>query len=300
LSRVELTRVSSPTEAAELQFLLVAAGIEAELGHDVDRPGEATIVLVDERQLDQARAILAEESGPAAEPRPSADLTGPHPGLYWVIGLLVVDFVIWWVMESRGGSESRAVLLRFGASHAPSVLRAGEWWRLLSAVFLHIGAQHLIANMATLLVFGPWVLRAWGPGRFYFIYLLTGVAGNAASLALAPSASVKAGASGAILGLLGALAGLRIRRLHQPGPPSRFKTWHVVAMVLAFYGFVVGVGPADHLAHLGGLICGAILAFVLPTRGQLRPGADRALDLTLGIASVALALAAGLLAYRVS
>jgi membrane associated rhomboid family serine protease len=115
------------------------------------------------------------------------------------------------------------------------------------------------------------------------------------SYALSPTVAVKAGASGAILGLLGVLAGTRIRQLWETALPSRFRAWHIVAMVVAFYGFAVGAGPSDHLAHLGGLACGCTLALALPTPGRLPPTADRALGLGLGLGSAAVTAAAAVL-----
>jgi rhomboid protease GluP len=249
---------------------------------------------VPSEQLVQARQILAEERGEAAPPveeRPAA-----RAGLYWVVGLALTTVLVWWVTEGQpGGSESVQVLLRFGASHRPRVTH-GQWWRLVTAIFLHIGLRHLLANIAALLVFGAAVLRAWGVGRFYLCYLLSGVGGNVLSLALSSTAAVKAGASGAILGLLGILAALRIRSVHAPG--QRLRPWHIVAMVVAFYGFVVGVGPADHLAHVGGLLTGAALGFVTPPPGRLAWRTDRALDVTAAVLALLIAAAAAVLAYR--
>jgi hypothetical protein len=104
----------------------------------------------------------------------------------------------------------REVLLRFGASR-PAHVRTGEWWRFATALFVHIGPRHLLGNMATLLVLGPALVAALGPWRFLVVYLASGVAGNALSYAVTPPDVVSAGASGAILGVLGALGGQRLR-----------------------------------------------------------------------------------------
>jgi membrane associated rhomboid family serine protease len=297
---VELVRLTSHRETEGLSFTLSAVGIENQVVASEARgngSGTEWAILVAEADLARARGVIAEEKGePAPQIREPERVMEP-PGTYWVVGLMVVNVLVWLTMEARGGSESYQTLLRFGAAQGQRLL-AGQWWRTVTAVFLHIGAKHLIANMGTLLVFGTLVLRSWGVGRSYFIYLLAGVAGNWLSFALSPGPAVKAGASGAILGLLGLLAGARIRRIRTPGPPSRFKTWHVAAAVLAFYGFVVGVGPADHLAHLGGLLAGAVLAFLVPPPGQLRPQADLAVAISLGGTALALTLLAGLLAHR--
>ena len=294
---VELTRVLRRKEAEGLVFTLQNVGIQTHIAPSRGNNGQSGlqwVISVRADKLDRAQKILEEEAVGLA---PVIPLPQKPPALYWAVGLVVLNVVVWIAMESHsGGSEAISTLSRFGASQAPLVL-GGAWWRLITAVFLHVGLKHLLGNMFTLSLFGPPVLRQWGVGRFYFMYLLTGVAGNLVSLALSPTRAFKAGASGAILGLLGVLAGARIRAIRSPGPPSRFKTWHIVAMIVAFYGFVVGVGPADHLAHLGGLLAGILFGLFMPDRVALLPRTDRLVSLACGALATGLALAAGLLQY---
>ena len=302
---VELIRYPARRPAEELQFVLRGGGVPSSLvrvGANGSGPYHAVLVPAD--RLDEARAILEEEGLGAARPAAAAAaeaLTPPPgaPGLHWVVGLIVINLLVWIAMEGSGGSERHDLLLRFGASHAPH-LREGQWWRTVSAVFIHIGLRHLLANMITLALLGPPVLRAWRVGRFTFMYLAAGLAGNWLSFALSPTIAVKAGASGAILGLLGVLAGTRIRAIRAPESSpgaSRFKVWHIIAMLVAFYGFVIGVGgTVDHLAHIGGLLAGCLLALVLPPPGRPRRG-ERALEWALGGVSLLLVTGAGLAAY---
>jgi membrane associated rhomboid family serine protease len=291
---VELTRVASAARADELCLLLQSLGIaavhETAVWHN-GGPQREWRVLVPAADLARAQRVLAEEPAPSpVEPRPEG-----RPGFFWVVGLIVANVCAWLALEGTGGSESRANLIRFGAAHGPSIL-AGAWWRTVTAVYLHIGALHLLGNMVSLAIFGPLALRRFGLGRGYFLYLTSGVAGNWLSLALTPSPGAKAGASGAILGLLGALAGRRLRELRHPTTPSRFKAWHVVAMLIAFYGFVVGTGHADHVAHLGGILGGAALALLLPPPGVLAPAPDRWLGAGLGGLALAVTGVAAVLA----
>jgi len=301
----ELARLSSRAQAEGLAFTLDAVGVACELC-EVASPGNGHgplwALLVEEAQLARAQQILHEEGVAAVPASPALPLAEPAPAprLYWLIGLMVALVAVFVALEGSGGSEQRSVLLRFGASHAPS-LRVGEAWRTVTAVFLHIGGQHLAANLGALLVLGWLALKAFGVGRFYFIFVVTGVAGNWISFLLDGGPAVKAGASGAILGLFGALAGARLRQLRQPTPgsPSRFKTWHVVATTLAFLAFVVGAGPADHAAHLGGLVAGALVGLLL-AGGSPGARAVRRVDvlgLALGGVAVALVGAAAALAY---
>ena len=303
---VELIRLRTRQEAEGLQFTLTSVGIQARLGSFFVSNGERVLlwrVTVPQAQLEEAQKVLDEEDVADAEQAARAAApAAPVPSrLHWVVGLVVLNVLVWLAMEGNGGSETTKTLLRFGSSQA-SALFDGQWWRTITAQFIHIGPKHLMANMFTLLILGPPVLRAWGVGRFYFMYMAAGLVGNWVSFGLSPDEAVKAGASGAILGLLGVLAGTRIRHIRSPqpaAPPSRFKTWHIVAMVIAYYGFVVGVGQStDHLAHVGGLLAGGVLALLMPMPGSLAPRKDRILDLSLGIGSVVLMAVAGLLQWR--
>ena len=106
------------------------------------------------------------------------------------------------VETALGGSTQTDVLVRLGAKVTPLVA-AGEYWRLFTSMFLHIGVAHLFFNGYALLVVGTELERLLGWGRFLAIYLLSGLLGSLASYAF--SANLSAGASGAIFGLIGAL-----------------------------------------------------------------------------------------------
>ena len=301
----EVLRLSSKAEARGFELTLRSVGLDARALHVWEAEGDAKgwrwVVMVPEQEADRAREILAEERPladviplhPVGEPRESR-----RPALYWAVSLAVACLAVWLAQEGNGGSEDHGTLLRFGASHAPSVL-SGEVWRTVTAVFLHIGFKHLLSNLVSLLLFGIPVLHSWGPGRLYALFLGTGVAGNWVSLALSPTAAIKAGASGGILGLLGALAGDRIRSIRRPSHrPSRFKTWHVLAMLLAYYGFMVGVGTStDHLAHLGGLAAGLGLGLIVPTLGWLPPKVERKMEWACGLGAVGLAVLSAILQW---
>lgn len=145
----------------------------------------------------------------------------------------------------------------------------GEYYRLLTAAFLHYGTLHLLLNMFALVSLGPELERALGRGRFLALYLLCGIAGNAASYALGPEFTRAAGASGAIYGLAGAWLVLSRRRKEDLGPIVGF---------LAL-GFAITFLPdlnIDWRAHLGGFVAGALLgaALFLPSR---RSAEERAL-----------------------
>src|SRR5207244_8055 len=100
-------------------------------------------------------------------------------------------------------------LIRWGGDYAPRTTN-GQWWRPVTSMFLHIGIIHLAMNMIALWSIGPFIERLVGNRSFLVLYLFAGVSGSMASLAHAPTI-VSAGASGAIFGLYGALAGFLLR-----------------------------------------------------------------------------------------
>ena len=188
-----------------------------------------------------------------------------RPVVTWA--LLAVNLVLWLAMEASGGSERADVLLDFGAIHAPYV-SAGEYWRLLTSIFLHAGLIHLLFNSIGLLAFGRIVERLYGHVGFAAIYLLAGVGGAIASFLLNPI-TVGAGASGAIFGIVGAFAAFFFIRRHVLGNTAR-QTLSGVGVLLAInlaFGFMVP--QVDNWAHLGGLVVGSLVGLaVAPQPGR--------------------------------
>lgn len=165
-------------------------------------------------------------------------------------GLVAVNVIMFLLLEWVGSSTDIETLIKFGAKYNPLIL-AGDWWRFITPMFLHIGFLHLAMNMMALYYLGLSVERIFGTWRFSLIYFVAGIAGAVSSFAF--STSVSAGASGAIFGCFGAL--LYFGVVH----PSLFyrtmgaNIFGVLAINLAF-GFLVPV--VDNSAHIGGLIGG--------------------------------------------
>ncbi len=280
--------------ADDVALLLVAEGIATELRRERDR----AVIIVAPHDEARAARILAEEypdglAATVARRRWSAPRS-PLPDRWfgrasWVLfAIVALCAAIYAGEELSGGSETRAVLLRFGASR-PAHVRTGEWWRLVTAIFVHIGPRHILGNAATLLVLGPALTAALGAGRFALIFVLAGAAGNGLSYLVAPSDMVSAGASGAILGVLGALGGQRIRF----AASARFRAWQVVAALLAYLGIAVGAGPGvDTMAHLGGLAAGFALGLLVPPAPPVATPRERLLAAAAGALAVAIVAAA--------
>ena len=145
------------------------------------------------------------------------------------------------------------------ASLAPAIA-AGEWWRLLTPMFLHAGLLHIFFNMYVLSMFGPVIERSYGTPAFVAMYVLAGYGGSAASYALGSCGVLGVGASGAIFGLAGALVAYFWRRRELSTMAPYLRSLMVFIALNLLIGFGVNFLPfpvrIDNLAHLGGLITG--------------------------------------------
>ena len=136
-------------------------------------------------------------------------------------------------------------------------------WRLLAAMFIHVGLQHFVLNMVTLYFLGRIAEDLFGSKAFLALYLLSGLMGNLFVLVFSPEV-VAAGASTALSGLFATIVSLRfIAR----SPYIRYLSQRYTALILIniLFSFMPGISLAG---HLGGLVGGGILAFVFPVYGE--------------------------------
>ena len=194
--------------------------------------------------------------------------------------LLIAANVLMFLLESAsGGSENTRVAMRFGAYYYPALKEGGEWYRLLTSMFLHFGPEHLGGNMVSLYVLGSFVERTFGKVRFLVIYLFSGLAGNllvyaADSLAPAESWAISAGASGAICGLMGVFLVLALL----PRMKGMFPLRRVLIAVLLTLAPGFTDGSINLLAHLGGMLGGFVITWPVwlsCRRGTRRGGTER-------------------------
>jgi len=210
------------------------------------------------------------------------------------MGLLLLNLAGWLAMEAAGGSMVPMVLERFGAQ-VNELVRAGEYWRLLTACFLHIGHLHLAFNALVLFFFGRACENIFGRGPFLLLYIVSGVAGGVATVVLLDPALTSAGASGAIFGLLGAQLVFGLR--HRGQIPGRHKVTFALGAagwILLFVLSGLRLQSVNNAAHVGGLIGGALCALALRPRivEATITAAGRRRDLVLGLlAAVALVVA---------
>lgn len=175
--------------------------------------------------------------------------------LVWVLGMLVKqitgdDLFLWW-----------------GCQHNPSIFYYQEYWRLFTPIFLHWDFMHLASNSYFLYICGEMVEHIYGKGKFLLLYLVTGFCGNLLSLFLLDPNSLSVGASGACMGLGGAIVYLWLRRKNNFLRYFQNMTSFIVMIFFnVFYGFfTTGI---NNWAHLGGFISGVLLGLLFDALEQ--------------------------------
>lgn len=187
--------------------------------------------------------------------------------------LIAVNILYFFWLEFHGSTENAAFMVEHGAMYVPLVVREGEYYRLLTAVFMHFGISHLVNNMVILFVLGDNLERALGKVKYLVFYLICGVGANVFSMVVSIreyELAVSAGASGAIFGVIGGLLYVVIRNR---GRLEDLSTRQLELFVVCslYFGFTsTGI---DNAAHVGGLVLGFLLAAIFyrnPGRREAR------------------------------
>jgi membrane associated rhomboid family serine protease/Flp pilus assembly protein TadD len=188
---------------------------------------------------------------------------GPKPIITRL--LIGANVAVYLIMVAAGISwiePSQWDLIRFGADFGPLTL-TGQWWRLLTNMFVHVGLIHLALNMWCLWVLGDLAERFMGRKAFTFLYFASGLTASLGSLAWDP-ARVSAGASGAIFGAVGGMVSylyLKKAPIDLRFAKERLKSLSIFIGINLIWGLQSGI---DNAAHVGGLIGGLALGAVMP------------------------------------
>jgi membrane associated rhomboid family serine protease len=187
------------------------------------------------------------------------------PAVFVLILLNVLAFVF---EISVGDLNDAEVLHRVGALEPYAVVAQGEYWRLFTALFLHGGFTHLLFNIFALYVLGPPLERSIGTIRFAACYLISGLASSAGVVGLTVLGFVQVaqlvGASGCIMGIVGAWAGFLVR--HRHAPQARQRLANVGLIVAIQIAFDLSTPQVSMAAHLCGLMAGFFLGMILAPR----------------------------------
>jgi len=177
---------------------------------------------------------------------------------YAITALNIVVYVYTSLLSQNFIETADEVVKLYGQSN--SFVLNGGYWQLFTAMFVHANIMHLLGNMLFLLIFGLRAEQLFDIKEYLAVYFLSGLAGNLLTLLFGPS-MVSAGASGAIFGLFGACT-IYIRRAVGQSI--------IGALIYSFFLLVMSTGPTvNNLAHLGGLLVGLLIGYILARRRKI-------------------------------
>lgn len=177
--------------------------------------------------------------------------------------LIALNIGYFLFLEMIGSTEDSMFMIQHGAMFEPLVRERGEYFRLLTSVFMHFGVNHIANNMIILFILGDNMERALGHVKYLIFYLICGVGANIVSMmvnVMQGDVVVSAGASGAIFGVIG---GLLYAVAINHGRLEDLSTRQLTVMILCslYFGFTsTGV---DNVAHVAGLLIGIVMAVLL-------------------------------------
>ena len=188
-------------------------------------------------------------------------------GTYTILAVNVAVFLVelglnWYLTGRPSTNLHSGVLLLMGAKYNSAIL-SGEIWRFFTPMLLHADLEHLFFNSMSLFIWGRMLEGLLGHGRFFLVYLVSGLVGAAASFAFSPALAV--GASGAIFGLFGALLCFRSRYKEIF---NRVFGAQVVLLIVINLGYGFLSANIDNFGHLGGLIGGFLTCFAVGFKGE--------------------------------
>lgn len=316
LDQFKLKKILNKLKAKTLSFKLTSFSIYTDLGDTVDLKKDSPVNEIFIKDLsdfdnpdilkifpDLDKEALYDEEGielfmkitneinikNTAKAKRAEELFTPKKPLitYLIMGICIITFLLMYVFGN--GSEDNLTLLKFGAN-LDVLTKRGEYYRILTCIFLHIGIVHLLLNMYSLYIIGPQVESFYGKIKYLFIYLYSGICGSILSLAFSSNV-ISAGASGAIFGLLGSLLYFGYHYRVYLGNVIKSQIIPVI-LVNLFIGFITpGI---DNFAHIGGLIGGVIASMICGVKDKPNK-IDRINGMILGIIYTAFIIYLGLI-----
>lgn len=187
------------------------------------------------------------------------------------MGFIVLNVICFLYLEMTGSTENTQFMVSHGAMYAPLVVEGGEYYRLLTSIFMHFGINHIMNNMLILFILGDNLERALGHVKYFFFYLICGVGANIISMIVNFGdyrLIVSAGASGAIFGVIG---GLLYAVVVNRGRLEDLSTRQLVVVIVCSLYFGFSSTGVDNAAHIAGLFVGILMGIVL-YRKPKRPG----------------------------
>lgn len=174
-----------------------------------------------------------------------------------IIAINIILYIITAIMSKNILDINAYVLLYMGGNYG-ALVSHGQVWRLLTCAFLHGGIVHIFCNMYALYALGPQIEILFGRVKYIIIYLLSAIGGSLLSYKFSPS-SLSIGASGAIFGLFGAMV-VFVLKYKDKIPKKVLNNLFGVIILNLLIGF--NLQGIDNFAHIGGLLVGALVAFL--------------------------------------
>lgn len=174
--------------------------------------------------------------------------------------ILLIQVIVFGWEILQGGSENISALVAAGAK-VNGLVAQGQWWRLITPIFVHIGWQHILINSLTLYFMGQQLEFLYGPLKFIGLYLLSGIGGNLMSFAFGSSASLSAGASTSLFGLFGLYVTLGL--IFRKNEVIRQWAQQFLLLIILNLGTDIFMGGIDIWGHIGGVLTGCLLGFVI-------------------------------------
>lgn len=179
-------------------------------------------------------------------------------------GILVITVFMYILMTFNGGSENIRTLVLYGAK-VNELIVLGQWWRLITPMFLHIGFTHLVFNSLVIYFLGKEIEVLIGHTRFLILYLLSGILGNATSFAV--NQSISAGASTAIFGLFSATIVLGKLYPYHNAIQRLSRTYLILIIINVISGFMNST--IDNAGHMGGLLGGYLVMYLISSKNAM-------------------------------
>jgi membrane associated rhomboid family serine protease len=187
-----------------------------------------------------------------------------------VLALIIVNVVAFVLEFLAGGSTNPLTLHRLGELDTGSVIFRHQYWRLLTALFLHYGAIHIFFNLFALLLLGPALERQISGFLFAVCYLVSGIGSSIVVVLLTKLRLLEpvqlVGASGCVMGVVGTWMGFLLRHRHAPLARQRLRNIFVIVLLQLTFDLVTP--RVSMSAHLGGLVTGFLLGLLVPARSS--------------------------------
>lgn len=176
--------------------------------------------------------------------------------------LVILNILVFiWMLIKYGTTTQAVPLVEMGANFAPMIIQYNEWFRLITAAFIHIGAAHLLMNLVVLFFLGIELEPIMGSWRFIILYFISAIGGNLMSFAF--SESISAGSSTALFGMFAAML-----VLSYVYPDNRYLRQRSMSMgFVLLLNVILGLinQGVDNFGHMGGALFGALVTLILQT-----------------------------------